>query len=180
MTRKRYTRRMAEGLLVQAVDLLATRTDPSIAQIRQVYTALLQARIPDVNVPDKTVAVLRQAPDDTLRKWHKTVLGGVGAVLMLRGASHPARKRLPPVSFSGVTVQLNSEDLTIEVLAAPFQMLILRIVSLLRMVGPERVARCDCGQVFVRVGKRRTCSVRCQKRVYMRRFRNPPDGECED
>ena len=180
MATKRYTRRMAERLLVQAVDLFTTRTDPSIAQMRRVYTALLHARIPDVNVPDETIAALRQAPDDTLRKWHKTVLEVVAAVQVLRGASHPARRRLPPVSFSNVTVRLNSEDLTIDVLAAPFQMLILRIVSLLRMVGPERVARCDCGQVFVRVGKRRTCSVRCQKRVYMRGYRNPPDVECED
>jgi len=53
----------------------------------------------------------------------------------------------------------------------------LRIVSLLRIVGAERIARCDCGRVFVRLGKRRTCSVRCQRRVYMRQYRNPDEYE---
>lgn len=177
MTRKRYTRRTAEGLLEKAVDLLAAPPEPSIAQIRRVYIALLQARIPDINVPEETVVAVRQAPGGTLREWHRTVLTVVNWVQVLRGASHPARKRLPPVSVSDVTVRLNSEDLTIEVVAAPFQAVILRIVSLLCLVGPERVVKCDCGKVFLRVGKRRACSVKCQKRVYMRRYRNPEESE---
>jgi hypothetical protein len=179
MARKRYTRRMAEGLLVKAVDLLAAGPGPPMAQVRRVYLALIQARISDVNVPDETVAALRQAPANTLRNWHETVRTVTAAALMLRGASHPTRKRLPPVSFSGVTVRLNTEDLTIDVLAAPFQAVILRIVSLIRIVGADRITKCDCGRVFVLVGKRRTCSVKCQKRVYMRRYRNPPDESQE-
>ena len=98
---------------------------------------------------------------------------------MVLAASHPDRKRLPVMSFSGITLRLNRDDLTVDVLAAPFQMVTLRIIVLLRLVGADRVVTCDCGRVFVRVGKRRTCSVKCQKRVYMRRYRHPPD-EYED
>jgi uncharacterized paraquat-inducible protein A len=35
----------------------------------------------------------------------------------------------------------------------------------------ERLTVCECGRLFVRQGKRRFCSPRCQKRVYMRRRR---------
>ena len=105
----------------------------------------------------------------------RNVRAGTAAALMVLAASHPDRKRLPVMSFSGITLRLNRDDLTVDVLAAPFQMVTLRIIILLRLVGADRVVRCDCGRIFVRVGKRRTCSVKCQKRVYMRRWRNPPD-----
>jgi hypothetical protein len=38
-------------------------------------------------------------------------------------------------------------------------------------VGRDSLHRCDCGAIFVQHGKRRSCSVRCQKRVYMRSYR---------
>jgi hypothetical protein len=175
MARKHYTRQTAEGLLTKAVDLLASRPAPTVVQMRRVYLALLQARMPDVNVPPETVAALRDASDDTIREWHKTVHDAVAWVQFLR--RHTVKQQRPVMDMQGVTVRLNGRDSTLEIVAAPFQALILRIVSLLWLVGPERVVKCDCGKIFLRIGKRRTCSVRCQKRVYMRKYRNPEEGE---
>ena len=44
-------------------------------------------------------------------------------------------------------------------------------ITLIRMVGREKILTCDCDRKFVRSGKRLHCSERCQKRVYMRRYR---------
>lgn len=35
----------------------------------------------------------------------------------------------------------------------------------------DRIKARDCGKLFVREGKRKFCSPRCQKRVYMRAYR---------
>lgn len=46
------------------------------------------------------------------------------------------------------------------------------VLHLLQSVGLDKIVRCDCGRAVVKVGKRRYCSDRCQKRVYMREQRD--------
>lgn len=47
----------------------------------------------------------------------------------------------------------------------------LQALELLRSVGVGRVRKCECGRLFVKSGRREYCSLRCQKGVYMRAFR---------
>jgi hypothetical protein len=57
------------------------------------------------------------------------------------------------------------------------ELLSMQAYLLVRAVGADRLLVCDCGHVFVREGKRQFCSERCQKRVYMRRFRAGEAGK---
>lgn len=55
----------------------------------------------------------------------------------------------------------------------------LQLLRVVHRAGPNRLRTCQCGRLFVRVGKRRFCSERCQTRDYMRRFRSGEAGRGE-
>jgi hypothetical protein len=52
-----------------------------------------------------------------------------------------------------------------------------QVIRLMQIAGLARLRLCDCGRVFLKTGKRKACSTKCAKRVYMRRFRA---GETEE
>lgn len=52
-----------------------------------------------------------------------------------------------------------------------FQLLNFSLVTVVKAAGIDRVRRCDCGRIWIKVGKLGFCSARCQKRVYMRESR---------
>jgi hypothetical protein len=161
MTSKRYRQRKAATLLMTVLNLLRTQ-QPSTAQIRRVYTRVLQAPLSDFAVPRETITALRSASSETLLKW------GVLTHRDIERAFFESTKAKATVE--GVTLRL-SRDGAVEVFTTPSQAMLLQVVALLRLVGVKRLVECDCGNVFVRVGKRRACSPRCQRRVYMRRYR---------
>ncbi len=47
-----------------------------------------------------------------------------------------------------------------------------KFTTLVRLVGEDKLDLCDCGNPFVKLGRRGYCSPRCQKRFYMRWHRS--------
>jgi hypothetical protein len=172
MQRKRYTAGRAQALLADTVELIA-EPSPSPAVIRRAYAKVLQAQVSDVIVSDGTREAWQKASDDDVLQSHKRIRGLMQFTTVLRAGS--ATGALPAFAASGVTVKPTGRGL--EVAGGPFQMIVLQVLTLWRVVGPDRFAVCDCGRPFVRVGKRKYCSGRCQKRFYMRRFRAGEGGE---
>jgi hypothetical protein len=54
-----------------------------------------------------------------------------------------------------------------------------QVINLLQSIGVRRLQLCPCGRVFARVGRREFCSTRCQKRYYMRKFRQDQEDHHE-
>lgn len=121
--------------------------------------ALLQAPMGDIRITHMAVARLRGDPPRFMRlAWLPAVRE------VLRGKGEPLDIHIHTLTVSALD--------TVIVVEGPLGHLIaLQMFALLRLVGRETVHRCECGQLFVRAGKRRFCSTRCQKRVYMRRLR---------
>jgi hypothetical protein len=84
-----------------------------------------------------------------------------------------------PIGTSGRQVWLDSASITVSddgTLQVQFSgglgdLLPMQTYLVTRLIGRERLRLCECGRPFVRIGKRRFCSERCQKRVYMKRRR---------
>ena len=51
---------------------------------------------------------------------------------------------------------------------SPEDVLLFQLAALVQAVGFASLLECDCGKPFVKVGRRKFCSTRCQKRVFMR------------
>jgi hypothetical protein len=72
------------------------------------------------------------------------------------------------------SVQARRDGATIAAAATVEDLVVLNVVWLLRDVGLPRVQRCgaaDCRRLFVKVGRRKFCSARCQQRTKKREIR---------
>lgn len=155
--------------MARVMAVLSEKPAP-VAKARRMYLDLLAARLGDILIAESAREAVRTAPDDQIALWHTNLRSLLGFVDVVKRGSESGK--LPQFGFSGVTLTaLAGDEVRLEVAGIPKQMLTLQLLTLVRTVGPERLERCDCGRLFVRVGKRRSCSDRCSKRVYMRRFR---------
>jgi hypothetical protein len=144
--------------------------DAPIARKRRMYLELVNARLSDVVIADSVSDALRAATDDQIALWHTNLRSLLGLADTLRRATGTGT--LPQVTYSDVKLKTpRGADVRYEIAGAPKQMLFLQLLTLVRTVGQQKLQRCDCGRLFVRIGKRKFCQERCAKRVYMRRFR---------
>lgn len=166
MANKRYRPSPAASLLSRILKTVQGRSTTK-ATIRVARALLSERFFREVGVTIKSSAdgTLNQWDDDKARTWREGVLAVLEDVIddvapyeNLRAEQYwveisldPAR---PPITIHG---DLNP-------------MLDLRLDTLLRSVGIDRVLRCECKQLFVKYGRREFCSDRCQKRVYMRKW----------
>jgi hypothetical protein len=172
MANTRYTEGDTQSLLADVVELLATEA-PAPLVLRRTYVRVLEAQIGDVLVAPATCASWRALTDEEVVELHRRVRNLMAFVLTLRAGSQV--RALPKFSVSGVTLRPVRSG--IEVAGGAFQMIALQVMSALRVVGSDRLAVCDCGRPFLKVGKRSLgCSTRCSKRVYMKKFRAGKGG----
>lgn len=80
------------------------------------------------------------------------------------------------VDIHAESLRVSMYEASVEVTGPIGHLIALQAIRLVGLVGADRVRLCECDRFYVQVGKRRFCSERCQKRVYMRRFRT---GETE-
>jgi hypothetical protein len=165
-TTKRYTRAQAEQLLVRLVSV--TESPFSAKRTRAVLATLLEARLNDVRIVDPTA--IEKIKTDRPSMLKDFCIRGVREVL--RGPRAPGQRLALQA-----TLHLSADDTCVDVEGPLGNLIAVQTLTLLRMVGPEKVRTCDCGRLFVRTGKRTSCSERCQKRVYMRRFRAGEAGK---
>jgi hypothetical protein len=161
---KRYTRRQAERLLARLVTCVEDPRVPA-STVKATLIRLLEARMGDIWIAEDVIERLRgDSPAAVKQVW----LSGSGLRALLTKGRPDGTSRLP-VSVRTLTVSAASTSVEIE---GPLgNMFAIQLLAVLRLVGPRALQTCDCGRRFVRVGKRRHCSERCQKRIYMRRFR---------
>jgi hypothetical protein len=189
MTRKRYGRREAGKLLRALIDLAAKRADdipnkPAfIKRARRPIETLLQVPLGDVVISPAVVRKLQQADGAfvwmCLQRIKKTLRESVpmedGLVPVGDFMVEPdGALMLPEVQLLAVPIK---KAYRFEIAGDAIAMLWLQALRLVQFVGADSLHRCDCGEVFVQAGKRRFCSERCQKRVYMRRFRAGEAGK---
>lgn len=177
MSDKRYTDRQAMRLLTR----LTAVPDLPIGRARRLFVELLSARLGDVVVRDveETVA---SVGDGAVERFQAAVAGYLRLVAELGGTSSrwvgdTRQVNVEPLTLRGVTLTMtHPDDLRLEV-GGPFnQMLTVQLYGLVRRLG-DRLRVCACGRLYVRVRRQAYCSERCQKRVYMRRFRAGATGE---
>lgn len=155
--------------MARVMAVLSEKGSPAV-KVRRCYVDLLKARLGDIVIAESVREAVLTAPDADILLWHTNLRSVLGLADVIKRASGAGT--LPQLSFAGVALTMLAGDaVRLEVSGTSKQMLTLQLFTLVRTVGPERLDRCDCGKLFVRVGKRRSCSERCQKRTYMRRYR---------
>ncbi len=164
MGQKRYTRQQAERLIVRLVNMFESPTHRD-ATVRKLLKDLLQGRFGDIALDDAVVGRFRSASDSHVRRWAESIRDALHAWVIAPGAG-----LVMPLDLATFHVPASGE-LVVQVSTEVAEALRLQLAFALRLVGRERLQQCDCGRLFVRIGKRQFCSERCQKRVYMRRFR---------
>jgi len=96
---------------------------------------------------------------DELRQCFRQALNGAGEQDFLR----PTNVTIEPAIYR--------KKLLVSVTGPLLDVIWFQVIRLLQIFGPERLRLCECGRVFFKKGKRLFCSERCQKRVYMRGYR---------
>lgn len=95
---------------------------------------------------------------------------------LFRSALRGARIQRPsdPIAFAydvRITAEIVGGDVRLAATGDGRDLLLLQVVLLLDRVGLSTVRECGalgCGRLFVKAYRREYCSVRCQRRVYMR------------
>lgn len=168
--RKRYTARQAEALLTRLVTVAKA---PPVAA-RRVLSELTTAWLGDTVIAGSALETVRTASPEAVAAWSQrveTLLRGIVNV----GEHLPGVRQV--MMLKPVTLMISPTTLRQEASVSPGHALTMQTVALVRVVGLERLRRCDCDQLFVKVGKRKACSEQCQKRVYMRRYRAGEAGK---
>ena len=152
--------------------------DASITRARRIFADLLAARVGklvELGVTLEMQYALGAATDEEIVTWQQEIHQRLVADVQLRKANpfvgqgiRLEQAQIFP-SADGLSVEVTSNDLG--------ELLAMQAYILARVVGRERLRQCQCGQLFVRTGRREYCSERCQKRFYMRRFRAGEGGE---
>lgn len=193
---KRYTRARAEATLARLARCAFEAKPPTEAglkdskswrEVRQVLRDVVQAPAGDVVAAPSMLDRIAAAAPFTLNVWLHGIRDQIVSAAPGARATQMDVLVLPHVQLRGqpnrtgdyvfeVDVSPTSDPIQAGWARAAFDQGILHLqtLRLLRMVGRDRLHRCasvECGKLFVRRGRREFCSDRCQKRVYMRKFR---------
>lgn len=161
---KRYTDKQARKLLSR---LLTIRELPT-ARARRVINELLVARLSDVVVNDPE-GLVESVEDDALPLFYGPLFATLSGALDTPDV-------WPTIELKVKLKMIGPQSLQLDVSGSFVQMVTLQTYALLRLAG-DRLRQCECGKLYVKVRGQKFCSGRCQKRYYMRRFRNPGDWE---
>lgn len=128
--------------------------------------ALLRARLGDVWVAADAVRKFSTYPlSETDTLWFP------GPIRFISPSGGP-RFTDQQLQLAITTLKVTEQATSIEIAGPLGHLLAFQTIQLLRIVGGcDRIGRCDCGRLFLRIGKRRFCSETCQQRVFMRRYR---------
>jgi len=135
----------------------------SVPGARKLFVDVLQARLSDIVVADP-VELVRSATDVQIAGLQK---GMYTFISMMAGAG--ADGFWPPLGLSSVQCVITRGDMQLRITGKITAMLTVKIYALLGRVG-TRLRRCECGELFVKVKRQKTCSTSCQKRFYMRDY----------
>lgn len=164
MSRKRY---------VSALRTVLDLPKLSPAKTRQALQELLRLRFGDavdVGVTREAQARLRGASDEDIETRKTRVYSRILEEAELRRKTRA--EFLQGLDVQQAQVSGSRGRLRLDLDGDTAELLALQAYMLVRAVGPDRIRLCEgCGEPFVREGKRLFCSVRCQKRIYMRRYR---------
>jgi hypothetical protein len=161
--KKRYGTEDAARLLRQVMSL----EKASIQRVRRTFEQLIDAKLTDVEVEVGAIdVVVTDAQIANLQKGVSTILG-YHFDMVAKGKKFTWTHSPLTVHKVDVTVSGASYRITGDVGA----LLSLQLYALLGVAG-DRVRWCECGRRFVRIRRGEYCSPRCQKRVYMRGYRD--------
>ena len=158
---KHNTGRQVLALLSHLIQIQTARPSAS----RRVLSDLVSIRFGDVVVADSVYEDLQVLSSEQVVEWH------AGIAKLLREYAE-----LRQLLFRGMRIEIQAKlvvttkDSHVEVSGSTEELLRVQTLALLQRYG-DRLCMCDCGQLFVRIGKRRFCSARCQMRVWMREQR---------
>jgi hypothetical protein len=176
----------AEGPPVTAPDL-KIKQNPHHRLMRDLVNSgpfILVDAIQETLEPQRSARAIREAirelggkvPTPWSHRDFVTFQHVVRAFLRNLVTNEPPDRDVPPPSLGVGHLDfevwpLPSLGVRIVVLGSSHDQLTLRVVQLVETTGIDRLRRCDCGRVFAKTGRREFCSVRCQKRIYMRKIR---------
>lgn len=178
-TKKRYAHQQAADALQELLDFI--QTPKSEKQWRRIdYGRALLKHLVEAEPIDATPVfnllledLERESPKALLSYW-QDIESWVCAAAAKQWQPEPRTMYVELSVFPACpTAKLMSFIFT----GGTKDLLWVQITRLLEFIGPERVTNCGCGRLFVRAGKRRFCSTRCQSREYMRRYRSGEVGE---
>jgi hypothetical protein len=171
---KHYNPRQLETLVSRLIDLVEPRDEGRHrrrAGGRALVRELLEARFGDVAIGASEVNNLDTLSDEEVTRQLQRMRG---LLLTMAGVQVPmwiwASQSLTLLAFP-------KGEFSIEIQGPLNELISVQLVRVVRAVGRHRLCVCDCRRLFLRVGKRKSCSIRCQKRVYMRRYRGGEAGE---
>jgi hypothetical protein len=177
---KRYRRPNAEALLQQAIDFAegAVKTN---AAWRQVCAALMHGT-------GTAPIVFGDAPHE-LRRWSAVQIASLQMELrrffrtLVSGKIQDDQGALlPAVRLQNVELSPHAslgDQIVLALDGSARDVIWFQVINLLQSIGVRRLQLCPCGRVFARVGRREFCSTRCQKRYYMRKFRQDQEDHHE-
>jgi hypothetical protein len=139
----------------------STELKPLLQRVINADTGFVVIPVPDVT--DVNVAGLRRELREFLRS----------SLQIKRGQQMPQAQVEVAVTAPG------RGDILVTVDGSARDVLWFQIIRLMQLEGLDRIRLCECGRVFVRIGKRKSCSAKCQKKFYMRRFRAGEGGKDE-
>jgi hypothetical protein len=170
MTRKRYMKLSKSAQ--RWLSAVAVVSDPlkkrvSKALFRDVILALQEVNWAEGGIEflygEDSLADVRAWPDEQVEAWRErahailsSCLDGVSVI------------QIETLAFR---VSARWDEPLILVTGPEQDLLDFALLALMKAAGLDRLRRCDCGRIWVRLGKLEACSPRCQKRVYMRTYR---------
>jgi len=170
MTRKRYTTNPHDALMTRFLIALDPEARPAAPALRELFEDLL---IDDVGDFGNMSALTTDEPRSDPLTWSAMYLHGVLAGLrtdirhFVFGGDFRVDLGTMQVEVAPSTSQPGASLL---ITGTAEQVVIFKLVMLIRAVGRKRILECDCKRLFIKTGRREYCSERCQKRVYMRGF----------
>lgn len=174
MTRKRYRQKLAETLLASVVEIAQA---PIEKQADAVHARNVLAQVllwgGFSGGSSQSIEALRTWPSVDFQRWREEF-----DVFVRFNVRRTKEQPAPLVKIGPLHMGPVPGKRTVElaVFGALRDVLWFQLLQLTCSSGFDRLLRCECGKVFVKVGRREFCSERCQKRVYMRKQRHP-EGE---
>ena len=171
MTSKRYTEQ-ARSLLGDFVEVFQSENK---SRARALLGALLKSAASPAVVSSTALKSLATAPDNAILEILRRLEDGLRLSLRFGSKSPPGIAQRHQLRVSTTIVVAPRQRPRIEVDGDIAGLALLRFVELMSIAG-DYVLRCDCERIFVKRGASKYCSIRCQKRYYMRGFRSGARG----
>jgi hypothetical protein len=169
MTQKRDRQKRAEALLADVVQAVQEDIE---RPVQAIAARTVLAQVLDwgeyAALSEETIEELRTWPATDFQKWRQEFHW-----FLLCNVNRTVDQAVPLVPIRGEILfsPVPGRDGRTQLFGPLRDLLWFQLLFLTRTSGFDRLLRCDCGKMFVKVGRREFCSERCQKRVYKRNER---------